>query len=440
MGSKTLNDIFYKPDIGASGAVEKGKFDDGLDDADILIEANKDAKHTQGTDQGLDTGGGNAVVVADIKDAVTKKHSQNTDTDLDATFEATFAKKADKLSVMAATTSAELAGKITDEMGAGKLRFDTSVTAKTAIATLNVNEAGIILVSCAVTPYTITLPTPIGNTGLKYKIKKTDYNYNLITFATVAGKFDFVNDDGTLKDTYTRVNTPGAEVVFVADGANWQVVSEELGQVPITRVGLNTRQDDVLDSVYSQVIFNEKVFDIGANFDMSDWFTGTATSTSAGKLVDMNANFTGNLVGVRIKDDTGGGYTYITAVDSTTTLSVRDDIFAQNDDYTIANAKFVVPIPGKYRVELYIRWHGVIADKSYYLGIEKNSSMAISLPMQAATTTDFFFAVFYLDTLAMGDEIKGWGNPSAVGVDTIDFQGSGALDMSGMNILLVSKD
>ncbi len=76
MGSKTLNDIFYKPDIGASGAVEKGKFDDGLDDADVLIEANKDAKHTQGTDQGLDTGGGNAVVVVDIKDSVTKKHTQ----------------------------------------------------------------------------------------------------------------------------------------------------------------------------------------------------------------------------------------------------------------------------------------------------------------------------------------------------------------------------
>ncbi len=41
MGSKTLNDIFYKPDIGASGAVEKGKFDDGLDVADGFITANK---------------------------------------------------------------------------------------------------------------------------------------------------------------------------------------------------------------------------------------------------------------------------------------------------------------------------------------------------------------------------------------------------------------
>ena len=217
MGSKTLNDIFYKPDIGASGAVEKGKFDDGLDDADILIESNKPANN--------------------------------------------------KLSALAVTTSAELAGKISDEIGAGKLRFDTSVTAKTAIATLNVNEAGIILVSCAVTPYTITLPTPIGNTGLKYKIKKTDYNYNLITFATVAGKFDFANDDGVLKDTYTRVNTPGAEVVFVADGANWQVIDEVMGQVPECRVSLSTNQLNIAHRTYTTVLFDTESYDIGSNFN-----------------------------------------------------------------------------------------------------------------------------------------------------------------------------
>ena len=73
MGSKTLNDIFYKPDIGASGAVEKGKFDDGLDVADGLIESNKPANN--------------------------------------------------KISALAATTSAELAGVISDEVGEGKAVF-----------------------------------------------------------------------------------------------------------------------------------------------------------------------------------------------------------------------------------------------------------------------------------------------------------------------------
>jgi hypothetical protein len=42
-----------------------------------------DKKHTQGTDQGLDTGGANAVVVADVKDAVTKKHSHSNIISLD---------------------------------------------------------------------------------------------------------------------------------------------------------------------------------------------------------------------------------------------------------------------------------------------------------------------------------------------------------------------
>jgi len=77
MGEKTLNDIFYKPDIGASGAVEKGKFDDGLDSADLLIEANKPGNN--------------------------------------------------KISALAATTSAELASVISDEEGKGKLLFSSVI-------------------------------------------------------------------------------------------------------------------------------------------------------------------------------------------------------------------------------------------------------------------------------------------------------------------------
>jgi len=77
MGAKTLNDIFYKPDIGASGAVEKGKFDDGLDVADGLIEGNKPANN--------------------------------------------------KLSAFAATTSEELAGVISDKIGGGALVFASLV-------------------------------------------------------------------------------------------------------------------------------------------------------------------------------------------------------------------------------------------------------------------------------------------------------------------------
>lgn len=69
---------------------------------------------------------------ANLKTAM-GKHTQNTDTDLDATFEATFGKHADKLSAFAATTSAELAGVISDETGSGALAFATSPTLVTPV-------------------------------------------------------------------------------------------------------------------------------------------------------------------------------------------------------------------------------------------------------------------------------------------------------------------
>ena len=105
MGSKTLNNFFYKLAYGAKGIVEHKKYVDNLDVADAQIEANRVKSHTQGTDQKLDDGGANEVTVANVKDAVTKKHAQNGDTDLDATFEALFVKKADTVNVLSDITS-----------------------------------------------------------------------------------------------------------------------------------------------------------------------------------------------------------------------------------------------------------------------------------------------------------------------------------------------
>lgn len=47
------------------------------------IATNTAARHTQGTDQALDTGGANEVTAVNAKDAVTKKHTQGTDQHLD---------------------------------------------------------------------------------------------------------------------------------------------------------------------------------------------------------------------------------------------------------------------------------------------------------------------------------------------------------------------
>lgn len=70
--------------IGPAGAVDSNlaefngitgkKLKDGsLTHANVADAISK--KHTQGTDQGLDTGGANASTAADVKDAVTKKHT-----------------------------------------------------------------------------------------------------------------------------------------------------------------------------------------------------------------------------------------------------------------------------------------------------------------------------------------------------------------------------
>lgn len=65
--------------------------------------------------------------------------------------------------------------------------------------------------------------------------------------------------------------------------------------------------------------------------------SGTTTSASAGKLINSGDTFVsdGVKVGCIIKNTTDTTYTYVTAVDSETQLSVNDDIFATSEAYTV---------------------------------------------------------------------------------------------------------
>lgn len=90
------------------------------------------------------------------------------------------------------------------------------------------------------------------------------------------------------------------------------------------------------------------VFNNGIDGDTSNptvangaqFIDGQCTSTTSGKLVDSNAKFGSRLVGKKVKDHTGGSTTTISAVDSSTQLSVADDIFANNDNYSILEPGF----------------------------------------------------------------------------------------------------
>ena len=67
--------------------------------------------------------------------------------------------------------------------------------------------------------------------------------------------------------------------------------------------------------------------------------TGTATSTTANKLVDSSKDFSASGLNVQVNDivfdDTGNDYARVTAVDNATTLSLNADIIISGDAYEI---------------------------------------------------------------------------------------------------------
>lgn len=65
---------------------------------------------------------------------------------------------------------------------------------------------------------------------------------------------------------------------------------------------------------------------------------GTATSTTANKLIDSAAAFTSALVGKTVYNSTDDTWAYINAVDSATQLALTQNIMASGEAYVIANA------------------------------------------------------------------------------------------------------
>jgi len=64
--------------------------------------------------------------------------------------------------------------------------------------------------------------------------------------------------------------------------------------------------------------------------------SGTTDGTTTDKLVDSTQNFTSTIeIGNIIANTTDSNYTFVTAIDSDTTLSINDDIFTTGEAYTI---------------------------------------------------------------------------------------------------------
>ena len=256
------------------------------------------------------------------------------------------------------------------------------VTPKTGTATLTEAMGGTVLVSAAGAAYTITLPTAAGNTGLTYHFIKTDANYTLITLAANGAEtFNYESSTGAPVATYARLNTYCAEVTIVSDGANWQCINERLGQVPTCRVYLSANMIDIFQDYDVFIDLNTENYDIGSNFDNSVRISGNASATTSGHLIDtVNNPFTADMQYHRIKNTTDTTYTYISAVNSSSDVTVRDNIFVSGEGYELKNAKYVIPVAGIYEVIASAYWvyNSIVATKNYGLRMYVNLTTEIS--------------------------------------------------------------
>ncbi|GAJ10641.1 unnamed protein product, partial [marine sediment metagenome] len=97
------------------------------------------------------------------------------------------------------------------------LEFDVNrVTVKSGAGDLTIAECGIIKLSAS-EPYTLNLPTAIGNKGKYFVFLKTDDNSNLITLDA----FGSETIGGQL--TYIDLDYQGAYILIKSDGADWQI-------------------------------------------------------------------------------------------------------------------------------------------------------------------------------------------------------------------------
>jgi len=313
-----------------------------------------------------------------------------------------------------------------------------NVTTVTTTHTMTVAEAGTVLVSAS-SDYTITLPTAVGNAGLTYKFKKTDANYNCITLdGDGTETINYENADGVPKETYARLNTYGAEVTLVSDGSNWQAYDEALGQVPTCYAYLSADQLDLTASTFIRVDLDTTSWDVGSNFDTSIWVSGNATSTSTGHLVDSGGAFTSAMVGKRVKNTTDSTYTYITAYNSETDVTVRDDIFVDTEGYEILNSRYVIPVSGTYYLILNanVKYGSTIADKEYQVYYDSTEAGGFTSTHATSTFGLTCYNALYVEFTA-DDEVSLGVNLKS-GANTCDLRsGEG---FTHMEIRLISKD
>jgi len=384
-GTYTTHNLFYLPEYGAYGLTEYNEYNAYMEIADLQIWANKtdiagidlslyylkteintQAKietiwgvnlandselHTQNTDTDLDatfeatfvkkTDTVNVLsditsLGANIEDAVTKKHTQNTDTDLDATFEATFAKKADKLSVFAATTSAELAGVINNETGSGLLVYGTSPNIITPTGIVK-GDVGLGNVENLKVKLDGTTAPGVGNdntqgyaVGSRWVDVTNDKEYVCLDASTGVAVWTETTQsggEGHTQNTDQYLDFGGANQVVVADAKDAVTKKHAQNTDTIMSIAGALNDHEYLGKTDSKVVGENVVFGDLLYFDWTDgeWMKAKADvyATARSRRIALETKGDGEaclmLITGYIRDDSAFEFTTATVFLSITT-------------------------------------------------------------------------------------------------------------------------
>ncbi len=142
----------------------------------------------------------------------------------------------------------------------------------------------------------------------------------------------------------------GEEVQFasIIETSDFDIGEKDIEGVPLVNGGRLTKWIPEGDST---ITFEAYPLETGAGRGFFDLLhgnkvivSGTTTTATPNKLVDTSENFTiqGVRVGDRIKNTTDTTYATVSAIDSSTQLSISADVFTSSEDYTITRGVRIV--------------------------------------------------------------------------------------------------
>ena len=165
--------------------------------------------------------------------------------------------------------------------------------------------------------------------------------YDLTKNATYAGWGVYLRFDNSSKDGITKlfnntfINCYSSVVTSIFNGTHTlqnNIIQDSLSYDILDGSDFNTSEYNIINDSTN----------IAQAYDGSTVVeSGTTDSTSSNKLIQSGQNFQTTVqVGMVIKNTTDTTYTYVTAVDSDTQLSVNDDIFISGEGFSIVNNFF----------------------------------------------------------------------------------------------------